>query len=256
MSKIMENIKTANSVVRTMIFLVLSAGLGYGGFLGYQNYVRPSLEAKEAMAKFDQLQVDFQLQKQEFERIQSENDRFRTSLQLLKIDRRLANVEVMDISENESGEPTMNVRFTEYDEFGEVIGASRDFELRGDTMYLDCWVVKFGDKYVEQADALRSASLCVFKGIYGNLDGPQGTHPLDSSSEGDLPSVYASDEKSAFEAKIWSDFWKLANDEESQQELGIRAIHGQANYVRVKKGKTYEINVRSSGAASLEPVGR
>lgn len=256
MSKIMDNIKVANSVVRTLIFLVVGAGVGYGGFLGYTSYVLPSMEAKEAMAELDQLRVDYEVQKQEFERTQLENDRLRTSLQLLKIDRRLANVEVMDVATNSDGEPTITARFTEFDEFGNVVGASRDFVLRGDTMYLDCWVVKFGDKYVEQSDALRSASLCVFKGIYGNLDGPVGSQSLDTDSSESFPAIYSSEEKSAFEEKIWGDFWSLANDEKSQEDLGIRAVHGQANYVKVAKGMTYEIKVRSSGAASIVPIGR
>lgn len=254
MSKFMENVKTANSVVRTGIFLIVGAGVGYGGFLGYTNYVKPSLDAKEAMVQFEQLKVDFELQQEEFEKAKEENDKLKTSMQLLKVDRRMANVEIMDVAKNEDGEPTMTVRFTEYDQLGEVVGASKDFELRGDKMYVDCWVVKFGDKYIEEADALRSASLCVFKSIFGNLDGPEGSFSLDSSSEDAYPSIYSNEEKSEFETKIWSDFWRLANDEQSQQDLGIRAIHGQANYIRVEKGKTYEVNVRSSGAASLEPI--
>ena len=254
MSKTMDNVKTANSVVRTMIFLAVSGGVGYGGFLGYQNYIKPGIDAKAAYAELDQLKVDFEKQKVEHEKTQVENGRLKTSIQLLKVDRRLANVEVLETSTNDDGEPIMNVRFTEYDQFGDAIGSSKDFELRGDTMYVDCWVVKFGDKYVEQADALRSASLCVFKGIYGNLDGPEGSQSLDTNSVEDFPSVYSEDRKTAFEEQIWGDFWRLANDEDSQEELGIRAIHGQANYLRVQPGKTYEVNVRSSGAASLEPV--
>jgi len=39
-----------------------------------------------------------------------------------------------------------------------------------------------------------------------------------------------------------------------QNELGIRAAHGQANYVRPGEGQTYEITIRSSGAVSLVPL--
>ena len=255
MSKTMESVKTLNSVVRTTIFLGFVGIVGYGSFVGYENYIKPGIEAKEALAELDQLKVDYKNQAAELERLTDENDRIKTSLRLLKVDRRLANVQVMETSENEAGEPIMLVRFTEFDELGEPVGSSRDFELRGDKMYVDCWVVKFGDKYVEQADALRSASLCVFKGIYGNLDGPEGAKSLDSDSHDAYPDVYSDERKTAFEEQIWADFWQLANDEKSQEELGIRAIHGQANYLKVEPGKLYEVNVRSSGAASLEPVG-
>lgn len=255
MSEMMNNVKTVNSVVRTGIFLAVSAAIAYGGYVGYDNYIRPGIEAKEKMMELEQLQVDFRKQTEQLDKLNEENDRIRTSMRLLKVDRRKANVEVLETYENDEGESEMLVRFTEFNEFGEPIGASRDFQLRGDTMYVDCWVVKFGDKYIEQADALRSASLCVFKGIYGNLDGPEGSKPLDQQSGESFPDVYADEDKSAFEAKIWNDFWRLANDPKSQQELGIRAIHGQANYLKVQEGKTYEVYVRSSGAANLVPVG-
>ena len=109
-------------------------------------------------------------------------------MRLLKIDRRMANVQVLDISKNEIGEPEMLVRFTEVDSDGNVIGAERDFTLTGDKLYIDCWIVTFDDKYVEQADELRSTSLCVFKSIYGNIDGPQGAQSLDRQTEALGPS--------------------------------------------------------------------
>ena len=261
MSHFMDNVKTVNSVLRTGIFLVVAGGLGYGGFVGYKEYIEPGLDAKQAKADLEALRVDFEKQEQEIaeakaevEKTKEENNRLQVSMQLLKIDRRMAKVKVLEVAENEDGEPVMNVRFTEYDEFGDPIGEARDFELRGDKMYVDCWVVKFGDKYIEENDALRSASLCVFKGIYGNLDGPEGSLSLDTSSVDDFPAIYGNEKKSAFEQQIWGDFWKLANDRNSQEDFGIRAIHGQANYLQVKEGKTYEVSVRSSGAASLTPV--
>lgn len=255
MSELINNVKTINSVVRTMIFLGISAGLGFAGFIGFNNYIKPGMEAKKTLIELEQLRAEHRNQAAELDRVMEENDRIKTSLRLLKVDRRIANVEILEKSQNENGEPRLLVRFTEFNEFGEPIGAARDFVLRGDRLYVDCWVVKFGDKYVEQADALRSASLCVFKGIYGNIDGPEGSQSLDSDSRDHYPVVYSDDEKTEFEAKIWSDFWQLANDKKSQQDLGIRAIHGQANYLKVEAGKTYEVNVRSSGAASLTPVG-
>ena len=261
MSKFMENVKTINSVTRTGIFLVTSVVVGYLGFAGYKHYIEPGLEAKQAKEELEELQLVLANQQQEIasarkeiEQTQAENGRLKVSMQLMKIDRRMGKVKVLASSVNDAGEPIMNVRFTEYNELGDQIGASRDFELRGNNMYIDCWVVKFGDKYVEENDALRSASLCVFKGIYGNLDGPEGSQSLDSDSIDEFPVVYGQQRKTDFEQQIWSDFWELANDSESQEDYGIRAIHGQANYLRVKEGQTYEVTVRSSGAASLHPI--
>lgn len=256
MSKFMENLKTANSVVRTGIFLVLTGCVGYGGYLGYDNYIKPGIDAKQTQAKLEQLQTQLNDQQVELENSIKERDRLNTSIQLLKIDERLANVEILEKSTNAEGEPTLQVRFTEYNKFGDQIGSARDFELRGDVMYLDCWLVTFDDKYVEEADELRSASMCVFKSIYGDIDGPVGAQSLDAESEDGFPQIYsaADGQRSEFASKIWSDFWRVANDEQAQQELGIRAAHGQANYIRAVPGKSYKFNVRASGGGSLEPA--
>ena len=255
MSKFMENIKTANSVVRTGIFLAVTGCLAYGGYLGYDNYIKPGIDAKQTEAKLAELQSQLDQQQVELDNSIMERDRLNTSIQLLKIDERLANVEILEKSTNEKGEPTLLARFTEFNHFGDQVGPARDFELRGNIMYLDCWLVTFDDKYVEEADELRAASMCVFKSIYGDLDGPANSHPLDNNSEDGFPEVYYSDgKKSAFASRIWSDFWKVANSEDSQEDLGIRAAHGQANYIRVEPGKTYKFNVRASGGGSLEPV--
>ena len=254
MPQLMENVKTLNSVVRTGIFACLMGGLGYGGYVGYNEYIKPGIEAKQMVAELDDLKAEFEKTTEQLDQTLIENDKLKTSNRLLKVDRRMANIEILDLVKNEADEPVMVVRFTELDKYNQPLSESKEFELRGDKMYVDCWVVKFDDKYIEQSDALRSASLCVFKSIFGNLDGPEGSQPLDTHSQDDYPVVYSDNAKSRFEQQIWGDFWRLANDEQSQQELGIRAIHGQANYLKVQKGKVYKVTVRASGAPSLQPV--
>ena len=258
---VVESVKTLNSVVRTVIFLGLAGGLGYGGYVGYEQYVKPGLQARQAMEDLAELKEKYQgvaadLEKVtiDLEQAKRENDRLQTSLKLLKVDRRLAQLEVLEKTTNEQGEPVLRVRFTEIDQDGNAIGASRDFELRGDRLYVDCWVVKFQDKYVEQADALRAASLCVFKSIFGDLDGPAGAKALDTPSEGQAPGIYRDANQLAFEQQIWNDFWNVSNNPELQDQLGIRASHGEAIYIRAEPGKTYNVSIRSSGATSLEPA--
>ena len=110
MSKLMENVKTLNSVIRTGVFACLMGGLGYGGYVGYYEYVKPGIDAKEALAELDQLRTDFKLKSEELSQTLEENDKLKTSNRLLKIDRRVANIEILDVTENEQGEPTMHVR--------------------------------------------------------------------------------------------------------------------------------------------------
>lgn len=250
---VMESIKTMNSVIRTLLVLGVAGGLGYGGYVGYEQYVKPGFQAQQAIEELAELREQFKTTQADLERTRKENDRLQTSLKLLKVDRRLAQLKVLEKTTNDEGEPVLLVRFTELDQDGMPVGAERDFELRGDRFYIDCWVVKFQDKYVEQADALRAASLCVFKSIFGDLDGPAGAQPLDVASSG-APGVYRDDRQLEFERKIWEDFWNVSNNPDLQDSLGIRASHGEAIYVHAEPGMTYNVSIRSSGATSLEPV--
>ena len=236
--------------------LAVVGGVGYGGWFGYNNYVKPSRQAKQAIADLADLKVQYEEQGKTLTATVKAKEKLQTALKLIKVDRRMANVEVLEKGTDETGKPFLEVRFTEIDRHGRVVGAPRDFTLAGEKLYLDCWIVSFEDKYIEDADPLRSASLCVFKSIYGEIDGPMGAKSLDeeSSNYGMPPGIYDDDLKTEFESKIWGDFWSVCNDTQKQKDLGIRASYGQANYVLAEEGKTYQVQLRASGGASLKPI--
>jgi hypothetical protein len=71
---------------------------------------------------------------------------------------------------------------------------------------------------------------------------------------GAAPRVYSRGRKlSDFEKKIWDDFWLIANDPGKARELGIRAAHGGAPFMKVEKGKSYRILLRASGDPTIVP---
>ncbi len=255
MSELMSNVKTINSVMRTLMLLGVTGAVGYGGWFGYENYVRPGFEANQAIADLELMKAEFEAQSEEMKRISAVNERLETSLKLLKVDRRIANVKVMEKGFDEAGQPYMEVRFTEVNEQGDPVGSPRDFTLRGEKFYIDGWVATFEDKYVENADELRAASMFVFKSIYGDAERPRDGQRLDTQtvSQGP-PGIYNSQRKNQFEQKIWSDFWKVCNNRKLQKELGIRASQGEASYLEAEEGKTYQVSIRASGGMNLTPV--
>ena len=248
--------------------VVITGVVGYGGWLGYDNYVRPGLEANQVKANLAEIKLElekmersFQEQTQELLAVKLENveltklkERLETSLKLLKVDQRVAHVEVMEKGIDDQGEPFMQVRFFEVDRNNQPVGATKDFTIKGERIYIDGWIVTFDDTYVEEADELRAASLFVFKSIFGELERPADAKRLDVESESQPPGVYKSETQNEFEQKIWSDFWKVANSRELQKELGIRTSHGQANYLVGEKGQVYQVEIRASGGMSLKPI--
>ncbi|MEL7496233.1 MAG: hypothetical protein AAFN77_01395 [Planctomycetota bacterium] len=264
----MSHIKTINSSVRTLLIAAACGVVGYGGYLGYENYVKPSQEAQQAIAKLETLELEYkqqtellQLSQQELQKTTIEldaanelNERLETSMKLLKVDRRVANIKVLDKGVDDEGNPFLDVSFMEVDEKGEPVGIIKNYTLKGDKFYVDGWIATFEDKYVEGADELRSASLFVFKSIYGDEETPKNGQRLDIESIEHGPGIYNDAKKRDFEQQIWKDFWRVCSDINLQRELGIRTSQGQASYVMPRVGKTYEISIRASGGMSLKPI--
>ena len=147
------------------------------------------------------------------------------------------------------------IEFQELNEDGQLVGEPRQFRIQGDVVYVDSWVVKFDDKYVEKAEIDRSTSLVLFRRIFGEFQEPTDGFALDQA--GARPEVYSRGGKmSELEKQIWGDFWTVANDEQRQSQLGIRAAHGDAPSIRVRKGRVYRIELRASDGLSIRPEGQ
>ncbi len=286
MADTIEKLQTVNSLIRTLLALVLFGGVGAAGWYGYTTYNAAEIEGqrkdavlreKEQQLASSILQVEMQRQalkakddeladkkaeiaKQQKEivtlneeviRQQAEIQRLDTALRLHKMERRLARIRVLDAGvDPDSGKKFSKIEFVELNELGDPVGQARQFSLDGEMVYVDYWVVKFEDKYVEQADLERGMSICMLSRVFGDLQKPKEGFTLDQP--GQRPGNYARGSvMSDFEKKIWDDFWKIANDPQQAAELGIRALHGDAVSIKVEKGKTYRVTVRASGGPEI-----
>ncbi|MEQ8791139.1 MAG: hypothetical protein RIC55_33060 [Pirellulaceae bacterium] len=285
MAAMMENVKTVNSVLRTLIATVIVGGLGVGSWVGYRTYNAADIERQEAEGKLIEFEQQIDEQKQtiaeqlatlqqkedeiaqqlaviadkdtqidelnvDIEEKKKEITRLDTAMRLLKVDHRLAEIKVIDVAKDDDG-PYVDVTFQEIGEEGQPIDEMKEFRLRGDEIRVDSWVVQFDDKYVEQQDLDRSTSILLFKKIYGNAEAADEGHIIESI--GTRPTAYARGKPlSEFEKKIWDDFWMLANDEEQANAMGIRDAGGVGVYKKAIKGKTYIVKLRASGGPTLD----
>ncbi len=282
MSRVIEHVATLNSVVRTILAVILVSAMGYGGWVAYSSYnsadlaMKKHLEeleaARQSLAKRDEeirqkdrllSEKQQQLARQQEEianlnRVIKEKDekiaQLDTAMRLLKVDRRIAHLRVLDqTTDAETGELTTKVSFVEVNEEGYPIGQERIFDIKGDMVYIDHWVVKFEDRYVEQADLDRSTSICLFRRIFGEFQEPSQGYTIDEV--GSRPLAYGrGGVMSDFERKIWDDFWNIANNPQRAKELGIRAAHGEAVSIKAEEGKRYQVQLRASGGLSITPL--
>ncbi len=251
MPGVMDTMTKINSFVRTFLATLAFAFMASAAYFGYQTYNAKEIADKElveareklekAAADIAEREVQIATQGKEIVKLNADVDRLETAMRLLKVDRRLARLNILDQAEDPVSKQIYTTgEFVELSPEGEPVGEKREFKVRGEVVYVDNWIVKFDDKYVEQADLDRSTSLCLFRRIFGEQQQPVDGVSLDKI--GMRPQAYArGGQLSEFERKIWGDFWMIANNPEEAAKLGIRAANGEAVSMKVQKGKSYRL---------------
>lgn len=198
------------------------------------------------------LQNQIREQKETITKLEQEKQRLEAYLKILKqIDRR-ARVEVLRQVKDQQGNLRTTIRFTETDETGKPISASHEFTLPGQEVYFDTLVIKFDDHFVEQGDPLKGRALLLFRRIFSSNMRAEDGFVIDPV--GQTPAVYeGGEEPSSFEKDLWKRFWEIANDEKLAKERGVRAIHGDAPYMRLEPDRVYEVSLRSTGEVIITP---
>jgi hypothetical protein len=254
MGAIHDTVKTVNSMLRTLLALVVVAGAGYAGYLGYAIYHKPKEELAAKQLELQKALGDLKARDAQVAELSEQLDRLELAMRLLKVRHRLARLTVLDQHQDVAvGMPVSTIQFVEIDDEGQPIGAPREFEVQGDLVYVDFLRVTFDDRYIEQADLDRGTAICLFQRIFGEHQQAADGFLLDEV--GTRPTAYARGAPmSEFEQGIWNDFWLIANDPERAAQLGIFAAHGSAVSMRVKPGAVYELELRSTGDITIRPV--
>jgi len=240
---------------RFALILLLSAMTGVAGWWTYNNqqHVRDAVELTKTRAEISQLERDLRESNRLAEARAQDIQDLRVRLALLKVDHRVARIEVVD-QEKSADDPNVietTVRFIEFDSDGNPVGPEQEITIAGRRLYLETLVIKFDDDYVEAGEHLRGTSVCLFKRIFSERVAPvngveidqPGTHPS-PYQEGDGADV-------AFQAELWSKFWDYANDPEAAKAKGVRAIHGEAPFIEMREGKSYRVELRASDGLSI-----
>jgi hypothetical protein len=269
MGNVIESVKVINSAVRTLLAVAVLGILGGGGAWTYwvltEQQRKNSVAERELLDLQDRLgQVTHSLQESETKRVALEKEiaekiieieKLNTSMQLLKVNQRLARLEVLGVEKVGDAEQVKSkVRFVELSPGGEPLSDGKVFEFDGDVIYIDNWVVQFDDKFVEAADIEKGTSLCLFRRIFSESQAPEKGFSLDEV--GMRPQAYSrGGEMTDFEKAIWTQFWDIANDPDKAASMGIRAANGEAVSVKVRAGASYNIRLRASGGLTIEPIG-
>jgi hypothetical protein len=222
-------------------FIVLVAVVSASLYIAYELVVKP----RQA------LQDQIREQKQAILKLQQDKERLEAYLKILKHVERRARIEVLKQVKDDRGNQQNTIRFTEIGDDGKPVSAARELTLPGQEIYFDTMVIKFEDHFVEQDDPVKGRALMLFRRIFSNTMRAQDGIVIDA--EGQAPGVYSEAGPSDFEKNLWKRFWELANDEKLAKEHGVRAIHGDAPYMRLEPDHIYEVALRSTGEVIITP---
>jgi hypothetical protein len=189
------------------------------------------------------------------EKLQDEKRQLEQVVSRLTTERRVADVLVSNQSNNAQGVLQTTLLFVEYDKAGQPLPA-RSFTIDGNTAHIDAMVIKFEQGYVAENDKLRGHSIALFTKIYGDHQNPADAAMIDTP--GKIPEIYrgASAETSEFELALWTDFWKLYEDEAYRKTRGVRALGGHGVWGPFQPERLYTITVESDGGLNMtsEPL--
>lgn len=261
MGTVNETVKTVNSTLRTIAFAGLVGIVGTIGYMAYDHYTENEralqgmeVQLEAANQKMVAIQADLETTRVELAEKIKHIEKLETSLHLLKTDQRLAQLNVLALNKDENGNIiSSKLEFVELSPNGDHLSQPKQFTLPGDLVYVDNWVVKFEDSYVENADIEKGTSLVLFRRIFSEKQQPSEGFSLDEV--GMRPQAYArGGSLNEFEKKLWGEFWEFANNPQKASEMGIRAANGEAISIQVREGMSYQLKLRSSGGLSFQAV--
>jgi hypothetical protein len=177
------------------------------------------------------------------------NEQLKQVVRRLEAERRVADVIVTE-QKKVDGALKTTLLFVEYARDGSTLPARR-FTIDGDVAHLDAMVVKFDRDFVHDNDPLRGHSLALFTRLYGENQPPEKAFRIDPPNQ--APEIYRGPDPTVtdFERELWSNFWKLAEDEAYRQSKGVRVAQGEGVWVPFKPDKLYTITLDSDGGLNI-----
>lgn len=250
---------TALQMLRNLVLGTFAAIAAFWSYYFYDRSTENQRQLEQRDAQIATLQTEVQAnaeeiarQAEQIEQQAAEIDRLELARQLLRLDHRVATIQVLSQgpAEDGSGEIETEILFTELDDAGNPIADGEPMKIKGTRLYLDGLVIKFEDDYVEQGDHLRGTSVCLFERLFSDSVAPDDGIPIDTKYRHPLP-FRGDDLPDPLYGALFERIWDYANDPEAAAALGVRAISGEAPSIEARPGKTYRVELRQSGGMTI-----
>lgn len=194
-----------------------------GGFIFYEFYYKNVLENKALKAMVERLQADS----------------------------RIAEVAVTNVEFNPlTNQHMTTIKFLEFDALGQPL-EPRYFTFSGNIIQFQSLVVRFDEKFVRNADALKGKSAYLFWKVF-MLDGER-TQEYPVTNINEVPRGYKIEgPRNFFEEEIWRNFWQYALDPDRAKLKGIKNAQIEAPGTQFVPGLIYTLKIEHDGGIRID----
>jgi len=176
----------------------------------------------------------------------TENHKLNKAIRNLTEEQQIGFATLKSRSRNELGQVESLVRFvqTAPGKPDEIVSEEL-FVVEGEVIHFDALIVKFSDDYVKDG---KGRALYLWRRIYGESEAPAEGELI--QAPGEAPERYDAITQSLKlknQPIFWEAIWDLANDPAQLSEYGIKAVFGNAIYMKMEPDKVYLFKISPTG---------
>ncbi|MHC4960728.1 MAG: hypothetical protein ACYTGA_01200 [Planctomycetota bacterium] len=186
------------------------------------------------------------------EQLLNENLELKTAITNLSQEEQIGYAKVLS-QETREGQLFTKILFVEADpeDFTKHI-LRKEYEIQGDVIHFDTLIVTFGSELVMDG---KERAMYLWRRIYGEKQTPEQGFPIETEGNPSPRYTQLCEKLSIEDGQLfWDEIWKLSNNPKRLENIGIKAVYGNAIYRQLKPGLIYIFKVSSTGSLYPEII--
>jgi hypothetical protein len=206
-----------------------------------------------ALYKYDQSRTEVRLQ-EEIKKLQAQKQELQDYIVKLTSSRRVAEIVVTDQAIVD-GILNTTLLFSEIGPDGRRL-PPRFFTIKGYIVHIEALTIRFDLDFIRKNDPFRGQSIALFHRLYGEYQSPNDGFPLDTPNTPPgyynyTPDYPLPEKVKQYQNALWSNFWRLADDEAFRKEKGVRLVQGEGPWRPVYPDYIYTISLETAGGLTI-----
>lgn len=147
------------------------------------------------------------------------------------------------------GPPFTTIKFVEYDHSSRPL-PPKYFTFRDNLIQFQSLVIRFDDFFIKKGHRLKGKSAYVFLKVFSlESEAPQ---VYEINHVGAIPDGYRLPAATAFQRRLWRQFWRYALDDAQARAGGIKNAQVEAPGTRFIPGMLYTIKIEHDGGMRID----